>query len=146
VDWTERRRLAARARSIDMAAAWREHADSGLPKLVLTRRALHLRRRHPELFDQRGAYTPLRVRGARAEHVVAFARGAPPGAVTVVPRLPLRLGGDWQDTAVELPGGEWHDWLNPRTLQGGEVQLAELLAAAPVALLARAPWSDEPPP
>ena len=41
-----------------------------------------------------GSYEPLRVSGPRADHAVAFARGGE--VAVVVPRLPLRLGGDWR--------------------------------------------------
>jgi (1->4)-alpha-D-glucan 1-alpha-D-glucosylmutase len=56
--------------------------------------------------------------------------------VVVVPRLVLGLGGDWADTALALPDGEWTDVLTGAT-RSGRPQLHELLADFPVAVLAR---------
>jgi (1->4)-alpha-D-glucan 1-alpha-D-glucosylmutase len=144
VDYASRRALLEQSRRVCAAEAWRRHAGSGLPKLLLVRRALRLRARHPELFDARGAYLPLPARGGRADHVVAFARGESPGAVAVVPRFPLRLRGDWQDTALALPAGEWHDQLTG-AVRRGEVAVAELLRDFPVALLAREAFTEPAP-
>jgi (1->4)-alpha-D-glucan 1-alpha-D-glucosylmutase len=140
VDYAERRRVLERSRTISASDTWAAGADvaRGLPKLLLIRRALALRHLHPELFDARGTYHPLQVSGVRAEHVVAFARGAAPGAVTVVPRWPLRLGGAWHDTAVTLPDdGPWHDQLTGGVVSGRIAALTDLLRDFPVALLAR---------
>ena len=62
------------------------------------RRALQLRRDHPDWFT--GGYTPLACEGPAAEHAVAFQRGE--HAVTVVTRLPggLRRRGGWADTVA----------------------------------------------
>jgi (1->4)-alpha-D-glucan 1-alpha-D-glucosylmutase len=57
--------------------------------------------------------------------------------VAVAPRLPLRLGGDWQGTTLELPPGAWRDELTGEEVEGGPRPIAELLARFPVALLAR---------
>ena len=54
----------------------------------------------------RPAATPrLAAIGPLAAHVVAFSRGG--GAITVAPRLPVRLAneGGWDDTTLELPAG-----------------------------------------
>ena len=144
VDFALRRELLQRSRTVAAGEAWRQQADSGLPKLLLVRRALALRHRRPELFGVDGAYLPLLAAGARAEHVVAFARGVVPGAVSVAPRWPLRLAGDWGDTAVALPAGEWHDQLTGVVVHGGDepVGVAALLRHFPVALLAREPSGE----
>jgi (1->4)-alpha-D-glucan 1-alpha-D-glucosylmutase len=55
----------------------------------------------------------------------------------VVPRLVVRLGGDWKDTAVELPPGRWRNELTGEDVDGGSRSVADLLARFPVALLAR---------
>ncbi|HEY3238029.1 MAG TPA: malto-oligosyltrehalose synthase [Acidimicrobiia bacterium] len=131
VDWESRAALLSEAEAISPAEAWGARADSGLPKMLLTQRALHLRRRRPEAF--RGEYSPLAASGTKAGHVVAYARGGE--VVAVAPRLVLGLGGEWWDTALTLPAGEWRDVLDgERRLKGG-VELAELLGPFPVALL-----------
>ena len=78
-------------------------------KLLVTSRALRLRRDHPGWFA--GDYQPLTVSGAAAAHVVAFCRGGQ--AITVATRLPARLrrSGSWRDTALAVPAGRWCDVL-----------------------------------
>jgi (1->4)-alpha-D-glucan 1-alpha-D-glucosylmutase len=140
VDFVALAALMRRSHEVSARDAWLRECDSGLPKLLLVRRALELRAQRPSLFGAEGDYLPLHPRGERAEHVIAFARGAPPGAVTVVPRWPLRLGGSWGDTTLPLPEGEWQDQLTGAVVHGGggEASVAELLRDFPVALLARA--------
>jgi len=133
VDFDARRRLledAKRAGAADALA----RMDEGLPQLWLVLRALAFRRRHPELFGPEAGYRRLAARGPKAEHVVAYGRGD--GAVVVVPRLPLRRGADWGDTALELPPGNWTGELAEGRF-AGTVHLQELLAPFPVALLGR---------
>jgi (1->4)-alpha-D-glucan 1-alpha-D-glucosylmutase len=100
-----------------------DRRDEGLPKLLVTQHALRLRRERPDVFGG-GSYEPLRVAGAAAGHVVAFARAGE--VAVVVPRLPLTLArrGGWRDTTVDLP---WKDG----------VAVGELLADFPVAMLVR---------
>ena len=145
VDFPLRESLLAEAETAAPADVWPARADSGLPKLLLTQRTLHLRSRRPEYFCVGSGYTPLAVAGAKAAHVVALARtaaGEPDtaGVVAVAPRLVLGLDGDWADTTLSLPDGRWADVLDGgrRTFEG-EVRIAELLAPFPVALLERAP-------
>jgi (1->4)-alpha-D-glucan 1-alpha-D-glucosylmutase len=104
---------------------------SGAAKLLVTSRALRLRRDRPDLFT---GYTPLTAGGPAAGHAVAFDRG---GAVTVATRLPvaLRRRGGWGDTGLALPPGVWADALTGRRFDGDTVRLADLLATYPVALL-----------
>ena len=111
-------------------------ADAGLPKLWTIRHALRLRARLPEAFGPEGEYLPLDAEGRRAEHVVAFLRGG--RVATIVPRFPLRLGGQWQGTTVTVPDGAWKNCLTGETVRGGTVAMAGLLQRFPVALLARA--------
>lgn len=105
-------------------------------KLLVTSRALRLRRDRPELFH---GYRPVPVAGPAAEHLVAFDRGAgnTPGAVTLATRLPSGLEGDggWRDTAVELSTA-MRDELTGRTHGPGPVPVAAILQQYPVALLA----------
>jgi (1->4)-alpha-D-glucan 1-alpha-D-glucosylmutase len=110
-------------------------SDEGLPKLWVTRQALLFRRRRPELFGPEGTYTPMEAKGPKADHVVAFGRGE--GCIAVATRLPLKLGGRWGDTTIDLPGGKWSNELTGEAVEGGRVKVDELLAWFPVALLAR---------
>ncbi len=67
--------------------------------------------------------------------MVAFSRR---DTVVVVPRLVIGVADDWHDTVAELPDGEWHDVITgARITGGGPVAVADLLAAFPVAVLAR---------
>jgi (1->4)-alpha-D-glucan 1-alpha-D-glucosylmutase len=112
-------------------------------KLLVTSRALRLRRDRPELFQ---GYWPVQASGAAAEHLVAFDRGpiqaSPPqagcgaGAVTLATRLPFGLeqAGGWRDTAVEL-GAEMQDELTGNSFGPGAVPVEDILRIYPVALL-----------
>ena len=55
----------------------------------------------------------------------------------MVPRLLLRLGGQWRDTRVPLPEGTWRNELTDEDVPGGAVPAARLFARFPVALLSR---------
>lgn len=131
VDFTERQRLL-------------EHLDGGRPpssalskeaKLLVTSRALRVRRARPELF--RG-YWPLYAQGPAADHLLAFSRGegAGGGAWTLATRLPygLEQGGGWKDTRIRL-GSAMTDVLTARSYGAGENSVAQILADYPVALL-----------
>ncbi|MDN4613937.1 malto-oligosyltrehalose synthase [Leifsonia sp. F6_8S_P_1B] len=111
---------------------WRPGIDSsGAAKVLVTSRALRLRRDRPELF---GGYTPLAADGDRAGHLLAFDRG---GAVTLVTRLPhgLAAAGGWGDTTIDLGETPMRDELTGRELRG-RVPLATVFDTYPVALLA----------
>jgi (1->4)-alpha-D-glucan 1-alpha-D-glucosylmutase len=78
----------------------------------------------------------LEATGAQAGAVVAFVRGD--AVVTVVPRLVRTVEREgWSGTNLRLPDGRW------RGLDGGEhegeVRVADLLGAFPVAVLERVP-------
>lgn len=84
----------------------------GRIKLLTTLLTLRMRRQQPDLFID-GTYEPLEVRGAHAEHLVAFARSCHDRVLVVLaPRLTVRvsglggpppLGDLWQNTTVVLP-------------------------------------------
>ncbi|WP_285244979.1 malto-oligosyltrehalose synthase [Pseudarthrobacter sp. fls2-241-R2A-127] len=132
-------------RPVDFAARETELAklDAGtLPaagteasKLLVTSRALRLRRDRPELFE---GYTPVAANGAAAGHLLAFSRGtsASSGALTLATRLPagLEAAGGWRDTAVDLSTA-MHDELTGASFGPGRVSVAEVLGTYPVALL-----------
>jgi (1->4)-alpha-D-glucan 1-alpha-D-glucosylmutase len=134
VDYGVRRRLLAELASATPETIW-SRLDEGMPKLWVIKQALAFRQRRPDLFGPAGTYEQVPVRGERAEHVVAFTRGRE--VATIVPRLVLRLDGDWLDTAVELEEGSWTDELTGARVAGGAVPLADLLRRFPVALLSR---------
>jgi len=115
-------------------AAGAGEAGLDADKLLVTSRALRLRRAHPDWFA--GGYQPLTARGPAAEHVLAFARGG--AAVTVATRLPagLRQRGGWAGTALAMPpSAAWQDVLTGTVHPGREVPLEQLTRRLPVALL-----------
>jgi (1->4)-alpha-D-glucan 1-alpha-D-glucosylmutase len=127
VDFTERADLLS-----DLDAGMLPPVDAtGAAKLLVTSRALRLRRDRPDLFT---GYAPVRASGPNAQHVVAFDRG---GAITVVTRLPVRLamaGGWTADDRLDLHDGPWRDAL---TGASGARDIAKLFGRYPVALLVR---------
>ncbi|BDV30834.1 malto-oligosyltrehalose synthase [Microbacterium terricola] len=127
VDYAARRALLAR---IDEGPPPTIDAD-GVAKLLVTARALRLRRDRPGLFTR---YTPMTVVGDAAAHAIAYDRG---GALTVATRLPVGLHrrGGWGDTALLRHAGPTRDVLTGRTFRGGELPMGELLEIYPVALL-----------
>ncbi|WP_167047693.1 malto-oligosyltrehalose synthase [Salinibacterium sp. ZJ454] len=126
VDFAERARLLAR-----LDDGWRPPVDSdGAAKLLVTSRALRLRRDNAHLFT---GYRPLLATGAAADHLIGFDRG---GAISIGTRLPLGLAdaGGWRDTAIQLESAHT-DQFTRRRYEPGEVPLATLLEHYPVALL-----------
>jgi (1->4)-alpha-D-glucan 1-alpha-D-glucosylmutase len=151
--------LRAREASGDLAALAAElleQAHDGRIKLYLTERALGLRRERPALFAE-GGYVPLEAVGDKAEHVVAFRRRLGSAeAISVAPRLSLRLangverpplGELWGNTWLALPGvaagTAYTNILTGERLavveRDGAVGLpmCELLSIFPIALLVR---------
>jgi len=157
VDFAVRR---ARLAHLDAGGAPVDLADE---KLLVTARALRLRRSHPDWFaGEHAVYLPL---ATTTGNVLAFGRGRGTGpvtaqtataqvvtaqtataqvvtaqAVTVATRLPVALQrhGGWADHTVSLPAGRWHNLLaDPARADhaGGPCRLADLLAELPVALL-----------
>jgi len=91
-----------------------KHWSDGRLKMYLIWKLLGFRRENMELFAE-GEYVPLRVLGARSEHVIAFARRLHDRwCIVAVPRLcaslvrtgSLPIGKKvWLDTRIELPRG-----------------------------------------
>lgn len=126
----------------------------GQAKLYLIWKVLRVRAADPALFET-GDYRPLRVTGARAGHVCAFARvHGGRAALVVAPRLFMRLCDDehvlplgdraWLDTTIVAPKVAKRRWINvltgeeppPQPHAGFEtLALADVLGAFPVALL-----------
>jgi (1->4)-alpha-D-glucan 1-alpha-D-glucosylmutase len=109
--------------------------NSGLPKLWVIHSALCLRRDHPEWFGAEAEYTPLIAEGSKSDHFVGFLRGD--SVAVLVPRWPLKLGGNWAKTTVELPPGPWKNVLTRDAVTGGRLPVQALLQRFPVALLVR---------
>ena len=123
VDYDARRR---RLGALDEGGAPRDLDDE---KLLVTSRALRLRRAHPEWFGASAAYQPLEVSTDRA---VAFCRAG--SVVTVASRLGLRDAGA---STLSLPDGTWQDEFTGRSHAAGSVPLDDLLELLPVALLVK---------
>ncbi len=128
VDYGRRRRLLA-----TLQASPDQASGLDAEKLLVTTRALWLRRDHPDWFA--GGYLSLAAEGPAAEHAVAFLRGE--HAVTVATRLPagLRRRGGWADTVLPLPELHWWDVLTGTRHAGLRPLLSELTWRLPVALL-----------
>ncbi len=116
---------------------------TGAAKLWTVHQALTLRREQPQTFAG-GTYTPVVAEGPQAHHLVGFARGDGTGeqVIALATRLSVTLGG-WAGTTVPLPAGTWTDRLTG-TVHTGEVELADLFAALPVALLVTTTGGQHP--
>ncbi|MFE2048424.1 malto-oligosyltrehalose synthase [Streptomyces sp. NPDC059459] len=112
-------------------------------KEAVTRAALALRARRPEVFGEAATYEPLTAEGPAAAHCLAFARSGE--VVTAVTRLSLRLAesGGWHGTTLPLPPGRWADALTPGREFSGHARVEELFAGVPVALLERVGATEE---
>ncbi len=128
--------------------------ENGLVKMYVTQRTLSTRKKDSQLFEQ-GRYLPLKVSGAKSDHVCAFARELEGRwAVIALPRLCATLLGEslnspcdemlWSDTEVEIPGTTRADLHNVLTgecvpLAGDESQrtlrVGKLFRDFPVVLL-----------
>ena len=117
----------------DLLGDWRD----GRVKQALIARLLRFRQQHARLFAE-GSYEPLAVSGAKAEHLIAFARRLDGEVLTViVPRLTANLGAAtgavWADTWVETAPAPAQDLFRSRTAESRDA--AVLLEQLPVAAL-----------
>jgi (1->4)-alpha-D-glucan 1-alpha-D-glucosylmutase len=103
-------------------------------KLLVTHRALTLRKEMRDCFGDRGDYQPL---VGTSRHLVGFIRGGE--VATLVTRAPKRLEvvGGWGDASVVLPEGLWRDELTGALHGGAENRVVDVFAQLPVALLRR---------
>ncbi|MFT3662068.1 MAG: malto-oligosyltrehalose synthase [Gordonia sp. (in: high G+C Gram-positive bacteria)] len=111
------------------------------PKFVLTAEALAVRRRHAAAFGRDGEYHEVTARGARARHVIAFARGrrgAAPDVVVVAIRMTqtFRPGLDREEAEVNLPDGRWRD-IRTEVVHCGRTRADRLLGERSVGILER---------
>ena len=139
IDFDERRRMLAALDSGFTRGELPDVDSTAAAKLLVTSRALRLRRDRPDLFTQ---YRPMTVVGAASDHAIAFDRG---GVLTVATRLPVGLAarGGWGDTVLLRHSGLTTDVLTGRTFAGSTIRLDELLSTYPVALLVPATAGDE---
>jgi len=123
--------------------------EDGRIKAYLIWKTLCLRQEQQEVFQQ-GEYLPLKVAGAKADHVLAFVRNSgETGVFVIVPRLICGLLNNadippigahvWEDTHVLLPtGGSGKRSQNVFTGQaanlGTAINVSEVLAGFPVGL------------
>lgn len=135
VDYELRRSLLAELERGLVAEEILQRDESGLSKLWVTYKALHLRNEKPEWFGGDAAYTPLPAAGPKKDHFAGYLRAG--SVATVVSRWNLKLGGSWSSTSFELPEGRWKNILTGDTVQGGRLRVQLILQRFPVALLAR---------
>lgn len=134
VDYELRRRLLSEIPSLTTDEILRR-TDEGLPKLWVTYQALRMRRERHESFGEAGSYKPLRAEGSKAGHFVGFGRGE--NILVVAPRLCWQLAGDWENTTVDVPPGNWLNVLSGEPVKSGRASPSEVLRTFPVALLVR---------
>lgn len=101
-------------------------------KLRVTATALRLRRNHPDWFV---SYEPLHASGAAADHLVGFMRSPTVAVLATRFAAHLERDGGWRDSVVRLPDVAWVDAISGIEHDGGDVLVAHLLSAYPVALL-----------
>jgi (1->4)-alpha-D-glucan 1-alpha-D-glucosylmutase len=158
VDYAHRQSLLASLQEVSAGSAaqlvdalWKNALD-GRIKMYVTSRALAFRRTERDLFAG-GEYIPLRARGRREKHVVAFARQLLEKEVIVVAsRFFMRLGAAarwpldsemWGDSSLSLEGqltrGRFRDVFTGIEFdaQTNGLPLSLLFAHLPVALLER---------
>lgn len=143
------RRQTAIAQSLTMPQRIADRASGNL-KLAITQRLLTYRRDHPEVFLH-GEYTPVRVNGPAAEHVIAYLRQLGDQLVLVIaPRLMYTLAGGggifgntdlWRDTTLQLPSSVatdgWRNLLGDDQSVVDPTDLATIFAEMPLAVLVR---------
>ncbi len=106
-------------------------------KMLVTSRALRLRREHSEWFVSAAATVAALL--TSDPHAFAVARGDATGihVVAVVTRLAGSLT-EWGEATVAVPVGEWTDLLTGRsTHSDGQLSIGSLLDALPVSLLVK---------
>ncbi|HWG25269.1 malto-oligosyltrehalose synthase [Actinospica sp.] len=111
-------------------------------KILITSRALRLRRERPEWFAPEAPQTPLFPIGPAADHALAFLRGEHVAVIGTRLSVGLERAGGWRDTTLSLPPGHWRCRLSGREYHvdgqaGIGVPLGALTEELPVALLVR---------
>lgn len=139
--------LRARVGPAELLRSWQD----GRVKLSVIDRVLQLRAASSGLFTE-GTYIPLKVEGARADHILAFARVHQqraaivvatrcPGTLGLESSLPLIVPGEWEETEIQLPrnfiGRQATDVLNDGWHQSltSSLRASDLLRTLPVSVL-----------
>jgi (1->4)-alpha-D-glucan 1-alpha-D-glucosylmutase len=132
VDFDLRRRLLS---EVDQLSAEQIMArmGEGLPKLWTIGQALRTRAAYPKCFGAEGEYSALWATGPKAGYLVAFRRGE--DVIAVAPRLVIGAG-NWEESSLELPQGNWKNQFTGEIVEG-KIDLGALLSRFPVALLTR---------
>jgi (1->4)-alpha-D-glucan 1-alpha-D-glucosylmutase len=154
LDFIKRQRFLEEVQNLDPSGVQGilDNFDDGKVKIYLINRALEIRRKNRDLF-QNGAYIPLKVKGTLSTNLIAFCRRNKTScAVIVAPRFITRLtkmkrlplGDVWNDTSVCLPQGVSKVWkenftgqsMVSKRLDNDEgFYVGDLLQTFPVALL-----------
>ncbi|WP_054953608.1 malto-oligosyltrehalose synthase [Flaviflexus massiliensis] len=106
-------------------------------KMWLTSTILRLRRDMPDVFvGARSGYAPL---PTTTSHALAYTRNldGEPAVAVVTERhhSGIAAAGGYGDHTVVLPEGTWTEILTGTSLEGGAIQLADLLGTFPAAIL-----------
>src|SRR3984957_8859099 len=140
VDYESRKAMLAELEAGMSVEEIMNRMDSGMPKLWVLYKTLHLRRERPELFDREAAYSPLQVDGPKQAHLIAFSRGD--SVAALAPRWNIKLSGGFGSTTVPLPLGTWSNIFTGEKVKGGSTRAQQLFRRFPVALLVREEGPD----
>jgi (1->4)-alpha-D-glucan 1-alpha-D-glucosylmutase len=151
---TDMLRRGAAAALPDLLPDW----QTGAVKQGLVARLLALRAAHPQLFAE-GSYEPVAVTGQHAGRVFAFRRSH--GDTELIVLVPVQAKGllgtstmpsipaeAWQETAISLPTNH-HCFVsvltggNVTVSDAGEITIASVLRAFPVAVMLYSPSQSE---
>jgi (1->4)-alpha-D-glucan 1-alpha-D-glucosylmutase len=138
VDYDIRARLLAACREMSAEAVLQDW-HSGLPKIWMVSRVLNYRAQNPHVFCGDSKYQPLAASGTRLSNLISCRRGD--NVIAVVPRFGMTVDGDWQDTQLPLPTGEWRNLFGGKPLRTSAAA-ALLFRDFPVALLVRSDASS----
>lgn len=111
-----------------------EAPDLDDEKLLVTARALALRRELRECFGDAGDYRPVQ---SSTRHAVGFTRGEEVAVLVTRALQRLEAAGGWDGHDIVLPDGLWRDELSGALHEGGRLRCAEAFEVMPVALLRR---------
>ncbi|MGA7589591.1 MAG: malto-oligosyltrehalose synthase, partial [Candidatus Sulfotelmatobacter sp.] len=135
IDYATRQTMLAELRAGMSVEAIMNRMDSGMPKLWVLFKSLHLRQEKPEWFGKEAAYAPLPVEGPKQAHLIAYSRGE--SVAVLAPRWNVKLGSGFGSTTVELPPGNWTNIFTEETVKGGKMRVQFFFSRFPVALLVR---------